>query len=202
MSMINEKSAFHLRCSILYCFQCFLYKNEEKKAETIDTLLPKEHQAHNQISTGQILCSGLFSPTDFVTNWLCAIALAHTINDSNVLKEQLLRVQLAINSQAVSLLQQCMNVLIESSSMTNSSAASSVAAVAASTIKFQTVVSILMLMSSWLSNCPTAVNHFLSHQQNIPYVSFLNLDSYLKIKKIEVIEFCVVAPGHFRHNFF
>jgi hypothetical protein len=177
MSMINEKQPFHLRCSILYCFQCFLYKNEEKKAETIDTLLPKEHQpaqAQNQITTGQILCSGLFNPNDFVSNWLCAIALAHTINDSNVLKEQLLRVQLAINSQPVSLLQQCMNILIESSSMTNSSAASSVAVAAANTIKFQTVVSILMLMSSWLSNCPTAVNYFLSQQQNIPYVSFFN----------------------------
>lgn len=28
MSMVNEKQPFFLRCAVLYCFQCFLYKNE------------------------------------------------------------------------------------------------------------------------------------------------------------------------------
>ena len=172
MAMINEKQPFHLRCSILYCFQCFLYKNEEKKSETIETLLPREQpQIHNQITTGQILCSGIFSPNDFVSNWLCAIALAHTINDSNVLKEGLLRVTLSINAQTVSLLQQCMNVLIESSAMANYGGSGAVSS-QVNNIKLQTVVSILMLISTWLSSCPNAVNIFLSHQQNIPYVSY------------------------------
>jgi hypothetical protein len=186
MSMVNEKQPFHLRCSILYCFQCFLYKNEEKKSEVIETLLPKDlnQQAQAsqsqggppQLTTGQILCSGLFSPNDFVSNWLCATTLAHTLNDNVTLKDQLLRVQLAVNGQAVSLLQQCMNILIESSATANSGTASSVAVAAANTVKFQTMVSVLMLLSSWLSNCPAAVNMFLSQQQNIPYVSAMDIE--------------------------
>ncbi|KAG1714452.1 General vesicular transport factor p115 [Nymphon striatum] len=40
MSMVNEKQPFVLRCSVLYCFQCFLYKNELGQAQIIQTLLP------------------------------------------------------------------------------------------------------------------------------------------------------------------
>ena len=177
MSMINEKQPFHLRCSILYCFECFLYKNEQTKTEIVETLLPKEHQTQNsssQITTGQILCSGLFSQNDFVSNWLCAVAIAHTINENNSLKEQMLRVQLAVGTsnapQAVSMMQQCMNILIDSNASSNSNPNSSTAG---PTLKFQTNVAILMLLSTWLSNCPTAVNYFLSQQQNIPYVNAL-----------------------------
>ncbi|RNA34011.1 General vesicular transport factor p115-like protein, partial [Brachionus plicatilis] len=161
LSMINEKQPFHLRSSILYSFECFLYKNEEKKAQVIDTLLPKETSNLSDINTGQILCTGLFAPNDFVSNWLCAVALAHTISNSNSLKEQLLRVQLAINShdkiQAVSLLQQCMNILSESSNNSIN-------------YQFQSKISIIMLISTWLSNCPAAVTAFLSNEQNIPYI--------------------------------
>ena len=174
MSMINEKQPFHLRCSILYCFQSYLFKNEDKKAEVIETLLPKDQSnaqsGSSQINAGQILCSGLFHQNDFVSNWLCAIALSHTINDNNKLKEKLLCVQLAVNAgsganngvQAVSLMQQCMNILSDPAS--NSAGLNSV--------KFQTKVSYLMLLATWLSNCPSAVDQFLAHQQNVPYVSF------------------------------
>ncbi|KAL1415003.1 hypothetical protein MTO96_007006 [Rhipicephalus appendiculatus] len=40
MSMVNEKQPFVLRCAVLYCFQCFLYKNELGQAQIIQTLLP------------------------------------------------------------------------------------------------------------------------------------------------------------------
>jgi hypothetical protein len=175
MSMINEKQPFHLRCSILYCFQCYLFKNEEKKAEIINTLLPQQNNSQ-QVNAGQILCSGLFNINDFISNWLCAIAFSHTISDSNVLKEQLLRVQLAVNQsengtspQAVSLMQQCMNMLIDSIDP-NSVNASAHQLISNHRLKFQTVISILMFLSTWLANCPTAVNHFLSQQQNVSYV--------------------------------
>ncbi len=175
MSMINEKQPFTLRCSILYLFQCFLFKNEEKKAEIIDTLLPASHSNTNvrsaAINAGQILCSGLFSQNDFISNWICACALSHTITDNNSLKEQLLRVQLAINAnnsqtgetqpQAVSLMQQCMNILIKSGG----------GAEERTGLKFQSKISFLMFLSTWLANCPLAVSQFLSFEQNIPYVN-------------------------------
>lgn len=40
MSMVNEKQPFELRCAVLYCFQCFLYKNELGQAQIVQTLLP------------------------------------------------------------------------------------------------------------------------------------------------------------------
>lgn len=40
MTMINDKQPFELRCAALYCFQCFLYKNDLGQAQIIETLLP------------------------------------------------------------------------------------------------------------------------------------------------------------------
>ena len=174
--MINDKQPFQLRNSILYCFECYLHKNEEKKREIIETLLPKDASdtsGANVIKSGQILCNGLFNPTDSTSNWLCAVALAHTINESVQLKEQLLRVQLAVNSnpdgsgevRAVSLMEQCMMILIE-----QRQASVAKASVGAELSRFQTTIAILMLMATWLVDSPPAVNMFLAQQQNIPYV--------------------------------
>lgn len=51
MSMVNEKQPFLLRCSVLYCFQCFLYKNEIGQAQLIQTLLPQGNEAPS-LTTG------------------------------------------------------------------------------------------------------------------------------------------------------
>lgn len=197
MSMITEKQPFHLRCSILYSFECFLFKNEKAKTEIVETLLPQSSgaaaAAATSVNFGQILCTGLFSQHDFVSNWLCGVALSHTINDNNQLKEQLLRVQFAVqstsnntSSQTISLMQQCMQILIESTTDTStqtssSSSSGSLNAASSSQVplqnkyKLQTTVSMLMLLSTWMSNCPNAVNFFLAYPQNIPYVSRSNI---------------------------
>ena len=41
------------------------------------------------------------------------------------------------------------------------------------TVKFQTKVGLLILLSSWLAGCQLAVTHFLLNPANIPFVSFL-----------------------------
>lgn len=41
MSMVNDKQPFILRCAVLYCFQCFLYRNQTGQAQIIQTLLPQ-----------------------------------------------------------------------------------------------------------------------------------------------------------------
>lgn len=152
MSMVNERQPFVLRCAVLYCFQCFLYKNHKGQGEIVATLLPSTIDA-NSISAGQLLCGGLFS-TDSLSNWCAAVALAHALQDNLTQKEQLLRVQLAtsLGKPPVSLLQQCTNILSQGS-------------------RVQTKVGLLMLLCTWISNCPIAVMHFLHNQDNVPFLT-------------------------------
>ncbi|CAI5680616.1 unnamed protein product [Oreochromis niloticus] len=146
MSMVNERQPFVLRCAVLYCFQCFLYKNQKGQGEIVATLLPSTID-------GQLLCGGLFS-ADSLSNWCAAVALAHALQDNLTQKEQLLRVQLAtsLGKPPVSLLQQCTNILSQGS-------------------KVQTRVGLLMLLCTWISNCPIAVTHFLHNQENVPFLT-------------------------------
>ena len=181
MTMINEKQSFALRCSVLYLLECFLFKNETKKAQMVESLLlsPTNPNKNGEINAGQLLCSGLFSSnsnssnqTDFVSTWLCACSLSHCIRDNLKLKEQLLRVHLAIGQtqlgkggergegkqEVFSLLQQCMNSLIHNGVHVQ---------------KFQTKCALLMFLSTWLANCHQAVDHFLQCEQNVLYVKKL-----------------------------
>ncbi|XP_078060140.1 general vesicular transport factor p115 isoform X5 [Mustelus asterias] len=159
MSMVNERQPFVLRCAVLYCFQCFLYKNQKGQAEIVTTLLPATIDA-NSISAGQLLCGGLFS-TDSLSNWCAAVALAHALQDNSLQKEQLLRVQLAtsLGNPPVSLLQQCTNILSQGDKINRRGS------------KVQTRVGLLMLLSTWMTNCPIAVTHFLHNQTNVPFLT-------------------------------
>ncbi|XP_072241048.1 general vesicular transport factor p115 isoform X4 [Leuresthes tenuis] len=159
MSMVNERQPFVLRCAVLYCFQCFLYKNQKGQGEIVATLLPSTIDA-NSISAGQLLCGGLFS-ADSLSNWCAAVALAHALQDNLTQKEQLLRVQLAtsLGKPPVSLLQQCTNILSQGDKIVRRGS------------KVQTRVGLLMLLCTWISNCPIAVTHFLHNQDNVPFLT-------------------------------
>ncbi|XP_056228082.1 general vesicular transport factor p115 isoform X4 [Seriola aureovittata] len=159
MSMVNERQPFVLRCAVLYCFQCFLYKNQKGQGEIVATLLPSTIDA-NSISAGQLLCGGLFS-ADSLSNWCAAVALAHALQDNLTQKEQLLRVQLAtsLGKPPVSLLQQCTNILSQGDKIIRRGS------------KVQTRVGLLMLLCTWISNCPIAVTHFLHNQENVPFLT-------------------------------
>ncbi|XP_052780559.1 general vesicular transport factor p115-like [Mya arenaria] len=151
MSMVNEKQPFTLRCAVLYCFQCFVYKNEVGQSQIVQTLLPTSADS-TTISAGQLLCGGLFSG-DSLSNWFASVALLNAICDNPTQKEQLLRVQLAtsLGNPPVSLLQQCCNILAQGG-------------------RVQTRIGILMLLATWMADCPTAVAHFLFNTANVPYL--------------------------------
>lgn len=154
MSMVNEKQTFDLRTAVLYCFECFLWKNDLGQAKVIETLLPNAPNVDaSAVTSGPLLCSGLFS-SDTITNWLTSVALMHTLVENKTQKEQLLRVQLATepSSQPVALMSQICSMLQQG-------------------IKFQKKIGLLMLISTWLSHCPLAVTHFLNIPTNIPLVS-------------------------------
>ncbi|XP_007890098.1 general vesicular transport factor p115 isoform X1 [Callorhinchus milii] len=159
MSMVNERQPFVLRCAVLYCFECFLYKNQKGQGEIVATLLPATIDA-NSISAGQLLCGGLFS-TDSLSNWCAAVALAHALQDNSIQKEQLLRVQLAtsLGNPPVSLLQQCTNILSQGDKIDRRGS------------KVQTRVGLLMLLSTWMTSCPIAVSNFLHNQTNVPFLT-------------------------------
>ncbi|XP_023946413.1 general vesicular transport factor p115 isoform X1 [Bicyclus anynana] len=151
MSMVNEKQPFSLRCAVLYCFQCYLYQNEVSQASLVQTLLPSSSDVSN-LTSGQILCGGLFS-SDVLSNWFSAVALMHALIDNTTQKEQLLRVLLATNigSNPVSLLHQCTTLLQQ-------------------TTKLQSKVALLMLLSQWMSSCPAAVSAFLQVPGGVGYL--------------------------------
>ncbi|XP_013106383.1 general vesicular transport factor p115 [Stomoxys calcitrans] len=155
MSMINEKQLLALRCSVLYSFQCYLFRNPACQQAVVSTLLPSSATDVSSLSTGQLLCNGLFS-TDSMANWFSAVALMHTLVDNTAQKEELLRVLLATSAGAhkpVTLLEQCTNLLQQES------------------YKLQSKVGLLMLLSMWVAHCPTAVKTLLQTQGTMAYLT-------------------------------
>ncbi|KAK0159624.1 hypothetical protein PV327_010719 [Microctonus hyperodae] len=153
MSMVNEKQPFELRCAVLYCFQCYLYKNETGQMQLIQTLLPQSNETQS-LTTGQLLCGGLFS-TDPLSNWFSAVALSHAlIDNSQQQREQLLRVLLATNigKSPVTLMQQCVMLLQQQQNNNN---------------KPQCKLGLLMLLCRWTAYCPVAVKAFLNIDSSV-----------------------------------
>ncbi|XP_075238640.1 general vesicular transport factor p115 isoform X2 [Lycorma delicatula] len=153
MSMVNEKQPFSLRCAILYCFQCFLFKNEVGQSQLVQTLLPSSTEVV-ALTSGQLLCGGLFSH-DPLSNWFSAVGLSHSLIENPAQREQLLRVLLAAStpgSSPISLLHQAMLLLQQHG-------------------KVQSKLGLLILLSTWLSHCPLAVKQFLSIPASIPYLT-------------------------------
>lgn len=151
MSMVNEKQNLELRCAVLYCFQSFLYHNKTGQTKLVQTLLPSTLSVPT-LTVGQLLCGGLFS-TDALANWFSLVSLMHGLIDNISQKEQLLRVLLAASgSQPISLLQQISTLLQQSN------------------YKLQSKLGILMLLSTWLYDCPIAVKAFLNTPNTIAYL--------------------------------
>lgn len=146
MSMVNEKQSLALRCAVLYCFECFLYRNETGQASLVQTLLPSGGAPVSALTTGQLLCGGLFSP-DALANWFSAVALQHGLIENPAQKEQLLRVLLATSSAPgaapVSLLAQCTALLQQSK------------------YRVQSKLGVLQLLCTWMSHCSLSVRAFL-----------------------------------------
>lgn len=153
MSMVNEKQPLPLRCSVLYCFQSYLYKNENGQNNLISTLLPSSKETTPGLTSGQLLCGGLFS-NDVLSNWFSAVSLMYALIDNNTQREQLLRSLLAtqVGNKPISLMQQCFQLLQQSH------------------YKLQSRIGILMFLSMWLGNCEAAVRNFLSINGTIGFL--------------------------------
>ena len=178
MSMVTEKQPLPLRLAALYCFQSYVYHNEEGQAQIIDTLLPSTSSSTTQpqITAGQVLCAGLFGNDPF-SNWSTATAIACSLNAS--LKPQLLRVQLSMSGRGqVTLLQQVTTLLSEKPDLA-----------------VQTKIGLLILLCSWLADCNIAVAQFLNDSSHILYLTGQLEQHYTTEMEQLVRELCAVLLG-------
>ncbi|KAK6111405.1 vesicle tethering protein head region family protein [Brugia pahangi] len=161
LSMNTDKQPFKLRCAVFYCFLCYLYDNEFGKTKVIDTLLPSGTSNNTQITTGQCICTAILS-SETIQIWFGCVCLLHCLLDANHLKQQLLRVQLTTSPSETpsSLLHHLSTILI---SLGNR--------------RPQARTGLLMLLSTWLHNCPLAVAQFISIEENVQYLT-THIDGY------------------------
>ncbi|ALC48620.1 p115 [Drosophila busckii] len=155
MSMINEKQLLGLRLAVLYCFACYLYRNADAQRQVVQTLLPSNaSEASSALSTGQLLCTGLFS-SDALANWCSSVALMHTLVEQVPLKEELLRVLLATadGQRPITLLAQCCKLLQQDQQ------------------RLQSKLGLLQLLSVWLAHCPGAVKALLETHGTMAYLT-------------------------------
>ena len=151
MSMVNDKQPFSLRCAVLYCFQSYLFNNPLGQGTIVSSLLPSTDQ-QTDITVGQLLCGGLFSP-DAVSNWLCSAALSHVFLDNDKMKQELLRVQLSTTGGAepVPLLSQCVKLCT-------------------TTVHLSTRTGLLQLLCTWVSSCPPATTMLLESKETLSFL--------------------------------
>ncbi|KIH44985.1 Uso1 / p115 like vesicle tethering protein, head region [Ancylostoma duodenale] len=140
ISMTAEKQPFKMRCAVFYCFLSYLHDNEFGKTKVIETLLPAS-QPETTLSTGSLICQAITSG-ESVQCWFGCVSLLYCLLDVEHLSEQLLRVQLSttIDHPPISLLKHVSNLLV---SMGNR--------------RVQMRAGVLMLLSTWLNNCPAAL---------------------------------------------
>ncbi|CAF1398635.1 unnamed protein product [Adineta steineri] len=176
----GEKQSFPLRISILYCLQCYLYKNDVGKSLIVQTLLPQTENAANQYTLGHLLIIGYLSK-DIIASWCSGIALAHLIADSQQYKEAILKVVLAVDQAqtgAKTLMEISTDLLQNSSS------------------SFHTRIAVLIFLCTWLANCSSAVQTFLSIQNSISYlISQICAQSIADDKEILIQSLCSFALG-------
>uniref|UniRef100_A0A915IDJ0 Vesicle tethering protein Uso1/P115-like head domain-containing protein n=1 Tax=Romanomermis culicivorax TaxID=13658 RepID=A0A915IDJ0_ROMCU len=153
LSMVSDKQPFNLRCSVLYCVQCFLYKNDKAKQDIISTLLPSSVADNKTITAGHIICTGLVSTDPLVVWYSCGAFLHCLIDVQRTEKERLLNVQLApsLGHTPVSLMQQIVTILSQSQ-------------------EFLTRIGLLMFLNVWLAHSPNVVSHLLQQTSLIPYL--------------------------------
>ncbi|XP_023247602.1 general vesicular transport factor p115-like [Copidosoma floridanum] len=136
---------------------------------------------------GSLICGGLFS-LEPLSNWFSAVALSHALIEDVNHKEQLLAVLLATNigTPPVTLMQQCITLLRQSNNI-------------------QSNIGIAMLVCTWISYCPLAVERFLSIDTCMPHLmAFLssnesNDDQYETILQ-SVYAFLIAICVHFNNN--
>ncbi|EYC09734.1 hypothetical protein Y032_0059g3017 [Ancylostoma ceylanicum] len=159
ISMTAEKQPFKMRCAVFYCFLSYLHDNEFGKTKVIETLLPAS-QPETTLSTGSLICQAITSG-ESVQCWFGCVSLLYCLLDVEHLSEQLLRVQLSttIDHPPISLLKHVSNLLV---SMGNR--------------RVQMRAGVLMLLSTWLNNCPAAVAGFIENEDNLHYLTTQILD--------------------------
>ncbi|CAF4465939.1 unnamed protein product, partial [Rotaria sp. Silwood2] len=176
----DKKQSFRLRISILYCLQCYLYKNDMGKSMIVQTLLPQTENANNEYTLGHLLTIGYLSK-DIVASWCSGIALSHLIADSQQYKEAILKVVLAIDRShtGVKTLMEISMDLLQNCSCS-----------------FHTRVAVLIFLCTWLSNCSLAVQTLLTIENSISYlISQIGSESTADDRELLIQSVCSFTIG-------
>ncbi|CAD5226977.1 unnamed protein product [Bursaphelenchus xylophilus] len=178
MSMTTEKQLFRLRCSVFYCFLCYLYGNDTGKQRIINSLLPtaesEDKEKNLDDDLWHYLCAAIIS-AESVQVWFGAVCLIYTLYDADHLKPQLLRVQMSTvpGEEPSSLLNHIGNLLVSLGAR-----------------RLQTRCALLMLLGVWLQNCGEAVEEFLHDDRYLEYLTshLNNANTELKEGESQVLK--------------
>ncbi|CAD5220092.1 unnamed protein product [Bursaphelenchus okinawaensis] len=178
MSMTTEKQLFRLRCSVFYCFLCYLYGNDTGKQRIINTLLPSADSEAKEKGLDHdlwhYLCAAIMS-AESVQVWFGAVCLIYTLYDADHLKPQLLRVQMSTmpGEEPSSLLNHIGNLLVSLGAR-----------------RLQTRCALLMLLGVWLLNCGEAVEEFVQDERYLEYLTshLNNTNTELKEGESQVLK--------------
>ena len=161
VSAVPCSTVFKGRNKRFYCSECkklffvsYLFKNEVGQQSIVSSLLPASEVQPVDISAGQLLCGGLFSP-DPVSNWLCSAALSHVFLGSDKLRQDLLRVQLSTTAGTEPVPLVCQSVrLLQHTPTTN----------------IATKCGLLQLLCSWVNFCPQASTVLLQSKDALSFL--------------------------------
>ncbi|CAJ76944.1 Uso1_p115_head domain-containing protein [Caenorhabditis elegans] len=155
ISMTAEKQPYKLRCAVFYCFLSYLFDNEFGKARVIETLLPQSHNSSSSLTTGALILQAI-SSAESVQAWFGCVTLMHCLYDVDHLSEQLLRVNLTVVTEdpPLTLLNHVCQLLVSTGNR-----------------RPQTRAGLLMLLGTWLQNCPAAVSDFMAKDEHIQYLT-------------------------------
>ncbi|KAI6175968.1 hypothetical protein M3Y97_00748000 [Aphelenchoides bicaudatus] len=177
LSMTTEKQLFRLRCSVFYCFLCYLHKNDTGKQRIIDSLLARdgedavlENGSKNNVERlGHYICAAIVS-SESVQVWFGAVCLMQTLFDADHLKTSLLHVRLLLTEgeEPTSLLTHIGDMLISLGAR-----------------RLQTRCALLMLLGVWLHNCGDAVKEFTSKNEYTEYLTSHLIETNAELREGE-----------------
>eukprot|EP00127_Corallochytrium_limacisporum_P006846 Clim_evm61s236 gene=Clim_evmTU61s236 len=161
LTAFEESRRFAERMACLHVFECYVDRNSDAQANLTANLVDSQG---NNLSFGPVVCGGLFGRSDAMNNWIAAVALSQVLRGNLASKEKALKAAISVSmgTEPMTLLEQCSRALfsLRGKGKGDHNAASAL----------RSRVGLLLLMVTWLAECPAAVKQFLSFRDSVSYM--------------------------------